>query len=131
MNTGRDTDDWIQAMQHFLRVVKNALEGRHLSHQEAVYYQSNPAEWHRRMFDILMTTFSESKRLQKDALGIMLAKATKMPASALSNALKAGKSVNSDLEKAAELWDVDRDLAYEQFGVHFEFPDPKENTPTC
>jgi hypothetical protein len=103
-----------------------ALEGRDLSTQEVVYYQSNPAEWHRRMFHVLMTTFSESKRLQRDALGIMLAKATKMPASKLSTALKAGNSEKPDLEKAAELWDVDMDLAYEQFGVLFKFPDPKE-----
>ena len=119
-----NNDDLARAIRDFGIIATKSLQGRGLSVEQAIYYQAHPEEWHRRMFGILMTFLSETRTLYNMVIEMMLRNATKVPASKLSEALKFTDIFGPDLEKISDCWEVDKDFAYERFGIQFEFPPP-------
>ena len=69
-----------------------------------------------------------TRKIYRNALGIVLKHATKVPGMELCKALKATFATSVSLEKAANCWEVDKDLAYEQFGSLFAFSAPQESS---
>jgi hypothetical protein len=124
MDTTNKSDDLARAIRDFTVIVTETLQGRDLSREQAVYYQAHPKEWHGRMFDALMTSLSEARKIYNSAMGIILQNATKIPALKLNDALRVPCIFGPDLKKMADCWEVDKDLSYEQFGTKFEFPPP-------
>ena len=124
MDTSNSNDDLTRAIRDFSVIATETLQGRGLNREQSVYYQAHPKEWHGRMFDILMASLSEARKIYNIAMEIMLKNATKVPASKLSEALKLPNIFDPVFEKMTDCWEVDKDRAYEQFGILFEFPPP-------
>jgi hypothetical protein len=122
--SGYTTGHLRRSIENLEAKVSGALRGGGLSQRHVEYYRDHPAEWQRRMFRLLMVSCAGLRTLQREALEITLRNATRVPALALVHALKDAGSPNTVLEKAVACWQVDEELAHEQFEARFIFPEP-------
>lgn len=118
-------DDLVKALQDFADIATETLKGGGLSREQAMYFRAHPKKWHRRMFDLLMASLSETMKIYNRAIGIILRNATLLPPSMISEALRFPNFLGPDLRKMVDCWEVKRTLAYERFGTKFEFPPPR------
>lgn len=124
METNREAVQLVQAIRDFSDLTQEILLGRNLQKEQIDYYRRRPQEWHRRTFDLLITAFSETRKLHGLAISGLLANATHVPAEELCKAIKF--PVSTRLGDAADCWEVDRERAYREFGPLYEFPLPSD-----
>jgi hypothetical protein len=117
-------DELRRSMADLEGVVSTALRGGGLTRGSVEYYRDHPREWQRRMFRLLMLSCAGVQRLKREALEITIRNATRLPASALADALRDARSPDTVLEKAVACWQVDEELAHEQFDASFTLPPP-------
>lgn len=124
METNQEANQLFQVIREFSNLTRDLLEGRNLRKEQIDYYRQHPQEWHRRMFDLLVTAFIETRKLYQLALGGLLANATHVAAGELYKAIKFPPSTR--LGDAADCWEIDRERAYREFGPFYEFPFPSD-----
>jgi len=119
-------DEIRRAMQHLYRLASDSLSGRKLSSAERRYYSEHLDTWQERMFHLSMAILCEARSLKRLAQNVALAHATKLPTEQVVNLLLRSPDLDPNLECALDCWEVDRELAYEQFGDKFCFRPPEE-----
>ena len=91
------------------------------------WYQIHLAEWHRWRFHTMMGSLGGVRRVQRSITQLALnqyVKGDQKDALWAADILKKGVSLNEEWDRMIDCWEVDRDLAYEQFGERFDFPPP-------
>lgn len=109
----------------FLTRAESLLRGHGLDEVTVEYYRENPAEWHKRTFDVLMAVAAAGQRIHGRTQATLLAHATKLSPGDFQAVLKSTMSLGPVIESAVRCWEVSRDLAYEEFGSRFGFPPPR------
>ncbi len=107
-----------------LQIVES-LQGRGLDPAEVSYYSANKSAWHEVAFHVLMQAVCDLRSLHREALEMILANATQVPPDELAHALRLAASLDAHVAQAADCWEADKDLAYEQFGDAFVFSPPR------
>ena len=120
-----DSDHIVLAIRGLTRQIVESLQGRGLDGAEVAYYSRNQGAWHEVAFHVLMRAVCDLRSLHREALEIIFANATRVPADDLAQALKTAGSLDADLQRCADCWEADKDLAYEQFGGGFIFGPPR------